>query len=98
MASDFSGTNSEKIDKLIATVIELRTTLRICFAIIGIGFPLMVSLLVFLVLQSFSASSKVDRLSDQITTIRSDYARLDERLNKLERPTAHDRIGEPQKE
>ena len=30
MAVDFSGTNTEKIDKLVATIIELRTTLRLC--------------------------------------------------------------------
>jgi hypothetical protein len=85
MASDFTGTNSEKIDKLIATVIELRTTLRICFAIIGVGFPLMISLLAFLVLQSFSTSSKVDRLNDRISIIRDNYENINDRLNKLER-------------
>ena len=85
MADDFSGTNSEKIDKLVQTVIELRTTLRICFAIIGIGFPLMVSLLAFLVLQSFTTSAKVDRLTDQVMSIKIDYERLSERLYKVER-------------
>ena len=86
MSTDFVGTNSDKIDKLVATVIELRATLRICFAIIGIGFPLMVSLLVFLVLQSFSNAFKVDRLTDQIIDIKSDYNRINERLNALENP------------
>ncbi len=47
MATDFTGTNSEKIDKMVATIIELRTTLRICFAIIGVGFPLMIGLMYF---------------------------------------------------
>ena len=51
MSTDFSGTNSEKIDKLVVATIELRTTLRICFAIIGIGFPMMIGLLTFLVIQ-----------------------------------------------
>ncbi len=49
MSTDFSGTNSDKIDKLVATTVELRTTIRICFAVLGIGFPLMVGLLSFLV-------------------------------------------------
>lgn len=79
MASDFTGTNTEKIDKLVASIIELRTTLRICFGIIGVGFPLMIGLLTFLVVQSFSTAAKVDRLNDQIVTI-------NERLSKLERP------------
>ncbi len=87
MSADFSGTNSEKIDKLVATTIELRTTLRICFAVIGVGFPLMVGLLAFLVVQSFSTSAKFDRLSDQIAATRSDYIRLAERIERLERPS-----------
>ncbi len=85
MADDFSGTNSEKIDKLVQTVIELRTTLRLCFALIGFGFPLMVSLLAFLVLQSFSTAAKVDRINDQVSNARGDYERLNERVYKLER-------------
>ena len=90
MASDFTGSNSEKIDKLVAAVIELRTTVRLCLGIIGIGFPLMVGLLTFLVVQSFSTSAKVDRLSDrmndQILAMKSDYERLSQRLDRLERP------------
>ena len=63
-------------------------TRRIGFAVIGIGFgfPLMVGLLTFLVAQSFSTSSKVDRLSDQIAATRKDDTRLAERLDCLERP------------
>ena len=80
MSTDFTGSNSDKIDKLVATIVELRTTSRICCAVIGIGFPLMVGLLTFLVAQSFSTSSKVDRLSDQIAATRNDYGRLADRL------------------
>lgn len=85
MATDFTGTNTEKIDKLVATTIELRTTLRLCFGIIGVGFPLMIGLLTFLVVQSFSTASKVERLTDQIVTMKSDFERMNERLNQLER-------------
>ena len=86
MSTDFTGSHSDKIDKLVATIVALRPTVRICFAIIGIGFPLMVGLLTFLVAQSFSTSSKVDRLSDQIAATRKDDTRLAERLDCLERP------------
>lgn len=85
MSIDSSGTSSDKIDKLIATTIELRTTLRICFAVVGVGLPLVIGLLTFLVTQSFSTSAKVDRLGDQMATIRNDYARLAERRERLER-------------
>jgi tetrahydromethanopterin S-methyltransferase subunit G len=86
MSSDVTGTNSERIDKLIVTVVELRTTLRICLADIGIGFPMMVGLLTFLVVQSFGTTAKIDRLNDQIAAVRGDYARVSERLDRLERP------------
>lgn len=66
MASDFSGRNTEKIDKLIAAVIELRTTVRSCLGVIAIGLPLIISLLAFLVLQSFATAAKVDRLSERL--------------------------------
>jgi hypothetical protein len=69
MATDFSGTNTEKVDKVIGAVVELRTTVRLCLAAVGIGLPLIIALLSFLVLQSFSTSAKVDRLSDRIDRV-----------------------------
>jgi hypothetical protein len=86
MSIDFTGSNSEKIDKLVGTIIELRTTMRICFAVVGLGFPLIVGHLTFLVAQSFSTLAKVDRLSDQIAATRNDDLRLAERQDRLERP------------
>ena len=85
MSIDFSGINSDKIDKLVVRIIVLRTTLRICFAVIGLGFPLMIGLPTFLVVQSFSTAAKIDRLDDQITAARGDYSRLTERVDRLER-------------
>jgi hypothetical protein len=87
VSSDFTGTNTDKIDKLVANVIELRVTLRICLTVIGVGFPIMMGLLTFLVVQSFNNSAKVDRLTEQIAAVRSDYSRLADRLEKLERPS-----------
>lgn len=82
-----TGDVGEPIDKLTEATIELRTTLRIGFTIVGIGFPLMIWLLTFLVIRSFSTSARVDRLSDQIATTRSDYTRLAERQYRLEHPS-----------
>ncbi len=87
MSIDFSGINTEKIDKLIVSTIELRTTSRICLAVIGIDFPLIVGLLTFLVAESSSTSAKVDRLSGQMATVRNDFVRLAERQGRLERST-----------
>lgn len=69
MATDFAGTNTEKVDKLIGAVVELRTTVRLCLAAVGLGMPLMIGLLTFLVVQSFSTSAKVDRLGDRIDRV-----------------------------
>jgi hypothetical protein len=85
VAVDFTGTNTEKIDKLVATIIELRTTLRLCFGIIGVGFPLMIGLLTFLVVQSFSTGAKVERLNDQVSALKSDYERLNDRSIQIEK-------------
>jgi hypothetical protein len=66
MATDFSGTNTERIDKVVTVLVELRTTVRLCLAAVGVGMPLVIGLLAFLVLQSFSTSAKVDRVSDRL--------------------------------
>ena len=69
MATDFAGTNTDKIDKLVGAVIELRTTVRLCLAAVGLGMPLVVGLLTFLVVQSFSTAAKLERLGDRIDRI-----------------------------
>jgi hypothetical protein len=84
VATDFAGTNTEKIDKLVATVIELRTTLRICLGVIGITFPLLLGLITFLVVKSFDTSAKLDRLTDQVTRMDRRIDEVSDRLNKLE--------------
>lgn len=69
MATDFVGTNTEKVDKVVAAVVELRTTVRLCLAAVGLGMPLIIGLLTFLAVQSFGTSAKVDRLSDRLDRI-----------------------------
>lgn len=78
MATDITGSNSDKIDKLVATIVELRTIVRICFGIIGAGFPLMIGLLTFLVVQSFVPSARLDRMADR-------YDTLSARIEQIER-------------
>ena len=69
MAMDFVGTNTEKIDRVVGAIIELRTTVRLCLAAVGLGVPLIIGLLTFLVVQSFSTTAKVDRLADRLDRI-----------------------------
>jgi hypothetical protein len=45
----------------------------------------MISLLVFLTLQSFAMSAKFDRLSDQVYVMRSDLDTFKQRLGELEK-------------
>lgn len=66
MATDIIKTNTEKVDKLTGAIVEMRTTVRLCLAAIGIGVLLMIGLLTFLVTQSFSTAAKVDRIGDRI--------------------------------
>ena len=66
MSIDFTGTNTDKVDKLIGAMVERRTTVRLCLAAVGVGMPLAIGLLTFLVTQSFSTAAKVDRVSDRI--------------------------------
>ncbi len=85
MATDFTGTNTEKIDKLVTTVIELRATLRLTFGVIVTVFPLLVGLISFLVLKTFDTSAKLDRLTDQISHLEKRLDDVTERLNRAER-------------
>ena len=98
MPNDFSGTNTERIDKLVAAVIEMRTTLRIFAVATTIFAPMMMGLISFFVVQTFTSaaqiakssdqtSAQIAKVSDQIAAMRSDYVKLAERLDRLERPT-----------
>lgn len=69
MATDFTGTTTEKVDKVVGALVELRTTVRLCLGAVGLGLPLIIGLLTFLVAQSFSTAAKVDRLSDRLDRI-----------------------------
>ena len=92
---DFSGTNTEKIDKLVTAVIELRSTLRLCFYIMGVSFPLLVMLFAFLVTEVYKCSGKVDRLMDQSARVERDISSINERLTKLDKEVSSvsERLG-----
>src|SRR4051794_16845171 len=91
MATDFAGTNTERIDKVVGAVIELRTTVRLCLAAVGVGMPLALGLLTFLVAESFGATAKAERLGDRIDALEKKVDRLGDRLDTLEKKV--DRLG-----
>lgn len=82
--ADFTGSNTEKIDKLVTVVIELRAMLKLCYYIIGAGFPLLILLLSFLVAKAYEASAKLDRLGDHIVYLQRDHSELKSWVEKLE--------------
>ena len=82
--ADFTGTNTEKIDKLVGAVIEMRALLRLCYYIVGAGFPLLILLLTFLVAKAYEVSAKLDRIGDQLVTVQRDHNELKGRVDRLE--------------
>jgi hypothetical protein len=78
MADEFTGTNTEKIDKLIAAVVELKTTVRIGTWLVGLSLPFLVALVTVLVAKTFEMSSRLDRVDGRLD-------RMDERLGRIER-------------
>ena len=75
MADDLTGTNTEKIDKLVSAVVEIKTTIRVTAWMVGFTLPFLVALLGFLVVRSYETSAKLDR--------------MDERLGRIERLLEH---------
>lgn len=84
MATDFTGTNTEKVDKVVGAVVELRTTVRLCLAAVGFGMPLVIGLLTFVVVQSFGMSAKIDRLGDRIDRVEQRMNAVEQRLSAVE--------------
>lgn len=78
MADDFTGTNTEKIDKLIAAVVEIKATVRVATWLVGLFLPLLVAVLGFLVLKTFELSVKMERIEGRLD-------RMDDRLGRIER-------------
>jgi hypothetical protein len=65
-------------------VVEIRVMMRFCLAMVFVGCPLVIGMPVFLVLQSFQTSAKIDHLVSPIVKLQGDYDRLSERVLKLE--------------
>ena len=71
MSVDFTGANTEKIDKLIVAVVELRTMVRLATAVITIVLPMVVGLLVFLVVQSFHVEARLAQVEARLARVES---------------------------
>ena len=83
MAIDFTGTNTEKTDKLIAAVVEQRTTLRLFLLAVGVGLPLLAGLQASVVVESFRTTAKLDRLADKVDRLAEQQAATQAEVNRL---------------
>ena len=83
MATDFVGTNSEKTDKIIVALVELRTTVRLLLAAVGLGTPLVVGFSAFLVVQSYRAEANLERLSERTGALTGQVNALTARVDGL---------------
>ena len=87
VATVITGTNSDKIDQLTQQVTDLKATLRICTWIMGMGFPVMVSLLAFLVAKTIDNSARLEQTNyrlESLKEIEKDVKDLRERMIKIE--------------
>ena len=87
MATAITGTNTDKIDQLTQQVADLKATLRICTWIMGLAFPVMVSLLAFLVAKTIDNSARLEQTNyrlESLKEIEKDVKDLRERMIKLE--------------
>ena len=87
VATAITGTNTDKIDQLTQQVADLKATLRICTWIMGMGFPVMVSLLAFLVSKTIDNSARLEQANyrlESLKEIERDIKDLRERVIKIE--------------
>ncbi len=82
MATDFSGTNTERTDKLVVALVELRTTVRLMLAAVSLVGPVMVGILSFLYVQASETNVKLERLYERVD---ANAARLDRVAEKVDR-------------
>jgi uncharacterized protein HemX len=82
MAIDITGTNTEKIDKLAAAVIELRATGRIIAFAMVLLVPIMAGGIGYLVSQNGTMSQRLAALEERTGQIEK---RLEERTAQIEK-------------
>ncbi len=69
MAIDFTGTATEKTDKLVAAVVKITTTLEILKWVVVICFPAVVAFNAFVIARVYETAAKVDRLGDRVNNV-----------------------------
>jgi hypothetical protein len=75
----------EKLDTLIAMVVELRTSVRYCSYAIAVGISVVVLLMSFALAGVIQTTDDVDRLSEQTASIEKQTEHMNLRLGKIQR-------------
>lgn len=84
VADDFSGTNSEKIDKPVAAVTDLRANVRIFYWASGVALPALFGLMAYVVLTLGALNTKVEATGVRVGLLEARFDRLEARVDKLE--------------
>ncbi len=92
MPEAYTGTNTEKIEKVTVDLVEIKTTLKICAWIAGVSAPFLLGLGAFLVSKVYETSTKIDRLTYRLEVRIHDIelrtSRIEEKLDSLEKRMA----------
>ncbi len=84
MPEAYTGTNTEKIEKVIVDLVEIKTTLKICAWIAGVSAPFLLGLGAFLVSKVYETSTKIDRLTYRFDAIERRMDSLEKRMAFVE--------------
>ena len=83
VGDDFTGTNSEKIDKLIGRVMEMRATLRSIYLIAVLFVPSIIGLFGYLVIHGHSLALRVERQAEKIEQVERQQRETNDLLRQL---------------
>jgi hypothetical protein len=83
MAIDITGTNTEKIDKLAAAVIELRATSRIGAFAQVLLVPIMAGGIGYLVSQNGTTATRLAGLDERSAQVEKRLDRIETKIDKL---------------
>jgi hypothetical protein len=83
MAIDITGTNTEKIDKLAAAVIELRATGRIVAFAMVLLVPIMAGGIGYLISQNSTTATRLAALDERTSQIEKRLDRIEAKIDKL---------------
>jgi septal ring factor EnvC (AmiA/AmiB activator) len=95
MADDFTGTNSEKIDRLVSRVLVMEATLRVISRAAVVFVPSIIGLFCYLVINNHTLALRMERQAEKVEQIEKRLDKFEQRLDALEKQQreTNDRLG-----